>query len=293
MIFEYSQDKKAQEVIREIKHRRIRSIVAIAALNVCFAIAAVAIIVGFLHETGAKSVYLYRRLLVLAGAYLLSCLVLRLILKAGNNKYSLSVFRMRRPDCLLNASIYTYTFLDGSTVMKMFYPVKRERGMATQLNNIAVAFCEKGDLEKAEEVVTYLETEFSIKTKAAEPWKKFAILHIKALIFFDEGKKEEFKKCCSELRKAAHSFVDASRLLTKLDIMSAVLDDDAARIDKACDELAKSKDISDQVFAAFYRAQVMEKSNEDGYRQYYQFAAENGGELRIAQKARAKLGAKR
>ena len=63
-------------------------------------------------------------------------------------------------------------------------------------------------------------------------------------------------------------------------------------VNKLCDELNKSKRLSDKVSSAYVRAQILEKNAIEGWKDYYKYVADNGNTLAIAKKAREKLGIK-
>ena len=282
MKFEYSRDKMALKILKNAKRRDVIKNIIAALLAICY----IFVIIDVVNEN--KNIFATTIFFVLV------CLVLTFIIRKNNIKHLLEVIDLNYPEGFLNLSICSYEFFTKSAISKRIPSAINEKSIITSLCNIATAYFQMGDIENVMKVVTYLETQYNVKNKKVDNFKKLIISNIKAAIAYDNNDITEFEEQNIKLREVLETLPEKTRynFLIKLNLRKALLENNIDEVNKLCDELNKSKRISDKVSSAYVRAQILEKNAIEGWKDYYKYVADNGNTLAIAKKAREKLGIK-
>ena len=153
------------------------------------------------------------------------------------------------------------------------------------LNNIAYAYIQLGELERAENIIKYLDTR-----------KKNIVLQSKILenkvnILFFKNDINKFNEQTEELKKVI-SFIPKrykKEALLNIDLKQAVMEKNIEEVNNKCDLLEKKKNTFNKLYAAYYRGLVLVKNKKQGYEEYYNFVSEHGNNLIIANEVRKKL----
>ena len=160
-----------------------------------------------------------------------------------------------------------------------------ERLYNSSLNNIAYAYIQMGDFDKASEIIKYLDTR-----------KKDLILQSEIIqnkiniAFFKSDIKKVYEE--SENLKKVTAFIPKKykkEALLNINLKQAVIEKNIQEVNNKCDLLEKKKNLFNKLYASYYRGLVLVKSKKQGYEEYYKFVAENGNNLVIANIAREKL----
>ena len=275
MEFEYLQDDLAIKILKKAKARKKFK-------NVLFLIL---IIFYCILLSKSKSMVIPTIIFIFSG------IISSLIIERNHNKYLLEIIDLNYPEGLLNLSIYNYRFLQNRLVQIVNPSFIKERYTVIQLSNIASAYALMGDIENALKVITYLETQYNVKNKIANNLKEFIILNIKLIVSYKNNDMEEFEKQNIKINEVLENFPEKIRndSKIKIDLRNSIMKNDIDEVNKLCDELDKSNKLSDKVYSAYFRALILEKNNKEGWKEYYQYVADNGNTLAIAKKAREKL----
>ena len=153
------------------------------------------------------------------------------------------------------------------------------------LNNIAYAYMQLGELERAENIIKYLDT----KKKNIVLQSK--ILENKVNIAFFKNDIKKFNEESEELKKVI-SFIPKrykKKVLLNINVKQAVIEKNIEEANNKCELLEKKKNLFNKLYGAYYRGLTLENNKKQGYEEYYKFVAENGNNLIIANEARKKL----
>lgn len=153
------------------------------------------------------------------------------------------------------------------------------------LNNIAYAYIQLGDLNKANEIIEYVE-----KRKVNIVLKSAIIQNKMDISFYNNDVKkfnEEYKNLNSILKFLPRKY--KKEALLNMNLKQAVINKNRNEVNHICDELEKKKQLLNKVIASYYRGLMLEEKNNKEYEEYYKFVAENGNNIMIANKAREKI----
>ena len=178
------------------------------------------------------------------------------------------------PEAFLNLNLYTAKKI-----------ICTERLYNSSLNNIAYAYIQMGDFDKASEIIKYLDTrkkDLILQSEIIQNKINMAFL------------KNDIKRFCeeSENLKKVTAFIPKKykkEALLNINLKQAVIEKNIEEVNNKCDLLEKKKNLFNKLYASYYRGLVLVKSKKQGYEEYYKFVAENGNNLVIANIAREKL----
>ena len=161
-----------------------------------------------------------------------------------------------------------------------------ERAYKYSLNNIAYGYILLGNFDKAEEIIKYL------NSKKKDLILQSEIIQNKIEIEF---LKNNIKKCneeCENLNKIIKLIPGKNKKEARLNIniKKAIIEKDFKKLNEQCEILEKKNKLFYKVQVAYYKGLIQEKREKQDYKQYYNFVAENGNNLIIANKVREKLG---
>ncbi len=178
------------------------------------------------------------------------------------------------PEGVLNLSIYNAKKI-----------ISNERAYNYALNNIAYAYIQLGELDKATEMIDYIEK------RKIDNILKSEIIQNKMDIAFYRNDIKKMKEECKNLNNIIKFLPKKYRekALLNRNIKQAIMDKNIEEVNNICDKLEKKKKLFNKVIAAYYRGLVLEKSKNKEYKTYYKFVAENGNNIMIANKAREKM----
>ena len=160
-----------------------------------------------------------------------------------------------------------------------------ERLYNYSLNNIAYAYIQTGDFDKASEIIKYLDTrkkDLILQSEIIQNKINIAFLKNDIKKLYEES--ENLKKVISFIPKRYKK-----EILLNVNLKQAVTEKNIEEVNNKCDLLEKKKNLFNKLYASYYRGLVLVKSKKQGYEEYYKFVAENGNNLVIANKAREKL----
>ena len=153
------------------------------------------------------------------------------------------------------------------------------------LNNIANAYIQIGDFDKASEIIKYLDTRKKDLILQTE------IIQNKINIAFFKNDIKRFYEECENLKKVT-CFIPKrykKEALLNINLKQAVIEKNIEEVNNQCDLLEKKKNLFNKLYAAYYKGLVLLKNKKQGYEEYYKFVVENGNNLVIANEAREKL----
>lgn len=160
-----------------------------------------------------------------------------------------------------------------------------ERLYNYSLNNMAYAYIQIGNLDKAEDIIKYLDTRKKDLILQSE------IIKNKIDIAFLKNDIKKFKEESENLKKVT-AFIPKrykKEILLNINLKQAVIEKDIEEVNNKCDVLEKKKHLFNKLYASYYKGLVLENNKKQGYEEYYRFIVENGNNLVIANKAREKL----
>lgn len=154
------------------------------------------------------------------------------------------------------------------------------------LLNIIDGYLRKGNYEQANDIIKALE-----KQKVDNMQKAFLIKY-KATIAYNDNNKEEFDIQYENFLKIANSINEKikNQILNSLDIQKNILENNVSATNKICDQLLNNQLLLNKIMGSYYKGVILEKNNNEEYKKYYKFVAENGNNLIIAKKAGEKIG---
>ncbi len=178
--------------------------------------------------------------------------------------------------------------IEGVLNVSIYYAKKiinTNKSYNQSMNNIAFAFIELGEFEKAENVLQHLED------RNLSNIEKCSVMKNKMRMLFLKNDIEGFKNEKKELIKNIESMPDKykKQIMLSIDLQEATLDADYDTIDKLATTCEKNANLYNRINLAYYRGYVLEKKSDQEYENYYKFIAENGKNLFIANMVRDKL----
>lgn len=178
------------------------------------------------------------------------------------------------PEALLDLSLYCAN-----------KRICNEKSFNYYLNNIAKAYILSGKTEKALKIIKQLDKNKKDMLLQAE------ILQNKMEIAFIKGDLKEFNKHYDNYNKILKFIPKKYKNEVKLDnkLKQAVLENDKEAVKELCENSNKKKDSYTEVMIAYYKGVVLEKIEKEKSDEYFQFVAENGNNLMIANQVRKKL----
>lgn len=219
--------------------------------------------------------------LTIKGIFLVSIIYLTIAIYLGarQRKYSYKIMldSMQKticPEAFFDLNLYTAKRL-----------ICNERLYNYSLNNIAFAYIQLGDLDKASEVIKYLDTRKKNLVLQSE------VIQNKVNIAFFSNDMKKFKEESENLKKVI-TFIprrNKKEALLNINLKQAVIDKNIGEVNKFCDLLEKKKNLFNKLYASYYKGLVLEKNKKQGYEEHYKFVVENGNHLMIANEIRKKI----
>lgn len=163
--------------------------------------------------------------------------------------------------------------------------ISNQRAYNYAINNIAYAYIQLGDFNKATEMIEHVEK------RKVDLILKSKIIQNKMNIAFYNSDIKKFEEECKNLNSILKLLPKKYKqeALLNMNLKQAVIDKNIEEVNNMCDQLEKKKRMLNKVIAAYYRGLVLEKNNNKDYEKYYKFVAENGNNIMIANKAREKI----
>lgn len=178
------------------------------------------------------------------------------------------------PEGFLNLNLYNAKKL-----------ISNQRAYNYAINNIAYAYIQLGDFNKATEMIE------NVEKRKVDLILKSKIIQNKINIAFYNSDIKKFEEECKNL-KSILKFIPRKykqEALLNINLKQAVIDKNIEEVNNICDKLEKKKRMLNKVIAAYYRGLVLKKDNNKDYEKYYKFVAENGNNIMIANKAKEKI----
>lgn len=261
----YSENEMAKEILKDVKRS-----------NIIFYLI-------FILET-LTYIFLAVYIINVKLLFIISILYLIVSLDLGASQKKYINKRMKEA---INITICPEAFLNIN-----LYNMKRimcsERLYNYSLNNIAYAYIQLGELDKATDIIKYLDTRKKDLLLQSE------IINNKIDIFFLKKDIKNFNKECDNLKKILR-FIPKKRknkLTLSLKLKQAVAENNILEVNRLCDLLEKKKCVFNKVQASYYRGLLQENKGKNNFEEYYKYVAEYGNNIMIAKEVRNKLNIK-
>ena len=154
------------------------------------------------------------------------------------------------------------------------------------LLDLIYAYLTKGDYKQVDNIVSFLEKrELDNKAKAL-------FIKNKAAIAYFTNNVEEFNKEYKNFNELSNTLVEKikNQILVSLDLQKYILENNESQATRICEQLINNKVLLNRVMGSYYKGIILEKNNNEEYKKYYKFVAENGNNLNIAKIASDKIG---
>lgn len=182
------------------------------------------------------------------------------------------------PNAFIDLNIYVY--------IKRIFISKRVYNYG--INNIIYAYINMGEFEKANELLDYLESQ------NLDNILTFSVTHKRMQIAFYKHNYEEVKKYIESLKVLLKNIPERQRIRLEVDmnLKEALIENNASQLLANTEQLEKLNKPLYKVMAEYYKGLFYENNNNEEYKKHYEFVAQNGNDLYLAQKAREKVNVK-
>lgn len=214
--------------------------------------------------------------------YILIAILIRLIRKRHTTKMMIEILlKDICVDGFINMHIY-----NAKKVEKKLYNPKFHQIYNYSILNIIDGYLRKGDYEQVNDIIKTLEKQ------ELDNIQKALLIKYKATIAYNDNNKEEFDIQYENFAKISNSINEKMRnqILNSLDIQKNILENNVDKTNKICDQLLNNQLLLNKIMGAYYKGAILEKNNNEEYKKYYKFVAENGNNLIIAKKTGEKIG---
>lgn len=156
------------------------------------------------------------------------------------------------------------------------------------LNNIAYSYILLGDLNKSEKILKYLDNQKKNLILQSQ------IIKNKIEIAFINNDLKKLNNLKDELNNIIRFLPGKIKKEIRIDlkIKQAVIDKKTYEVFSNCDLIEKNNILFNKIYSSYYRGLVQEKKGKQNYGEFYNFVAEHGNNLIIADKARKKINLK-
>lgn len=184
-------------------------------------------------------------------------------------------------DGFINLNIYNIKKVEKKLKVKKFYKIYKY-----SLLNLIDGYFRKGDFEKVNDIISTLEM------RELDATTKSFLISYKASIAFNNNNDKEFYLQYQKFNELSNTISKKikNQISVSLNLQKYIIENNYTQAVKICEQLQNNKLLLNKVMGAYYKGLLLEKNNNEEYKNYYKFVVENGNDLYISKKVSEKIG---